>query len=110
MRALLVVLAAGSVAACTTPRPQAEPGPDKLVKDQVPVPDTIEDLKNYGMHRHFTDAGCVLLFGGGMKRGHLHGLTADELVAVGDPRARARLTELATEDDEPAVRAAAGGR
>ena len=30
------------------------------------------------MHRHFTDAGCVLLFGGGAKRGHLHGLTADE--------------------------------
>jgi hypothetical protein len=52
--------------------------PDKKVKDQVPVPDRIEDLKNYGMHRHFTDAGCVLLFGGGMKRGHLHGLTADE--------------------------------
>lgn len=52
--------------------------PDKLVKDQVPVPDRIDDLKNYGMHRHFTDAGCVLLFGGGMKKGHLHGLTADE--------------------------------
>ena len=35
--------------------------PDKKVKDQVPVPDLIEDLTNYGMHRHFTDAGCVLL-------------------------------------------------
>jgi hypothetical protein len=52
--------------------------PDKKVKDQVPVPDKIEELKNYGMHRHFTDAGCVLLFGGGVKKGHLHGLTADE--------------------------------
>jgi hypothetical protein len=52
--------------------------PDRKVKDQVPVPDKIEDLKNYGMHRHFTDAGCVLLFGGGIKRGYLHGLTADE--------------------------------
>jgi len=52
--------------------------PDKKVKDQVPVPDTIEDLKNYGMHRHFTDAGGVLLFGGGIKKGHLHGLTANE--------------------------------
>src|SRR5262245_42341653 len=31
--------------------------PDKKVKDQVPVPDVIDDLKNYGMHRHFTDAG-----------------------------------------------------
>jgi hypothetical protein len=52
--------------------------PDKKVKDQVTVPDKIEDLKNYGMHRHFTDAGCVLLFGGGIKRGHLYGKTADE--------------------------------
>jgi len=52
--------------------------PDKKVKDQVPVPDKIDDIKNYGMHRHFTDAGSVLLFGGGMKKGHLHGLTADE--------------------------------
>jgi hypothetical protein len=48
------------------------------VKDQVKVPDKIEDMKYYGMHRHFTDAGCVLLFGGGMKRGYLHGQTADE--------------------------------
>src|SRR5436190_315476 len=52
--------------------------PDNKVKDQVPVPDTIEDMKNYGMHRHFTDAGCVLMFGGGLKRGHLHGETAPE--------------------------------
>ena len=52
--------------------------PDKRVKDQVPVPDTIDEIKNYGMHRHFTDAGCVLLFGGGMKKGYLHGITADE--------------------------------
>ena len=50
----------------------------KRVKDQVKVPDKIEDMKYYGMHRHFTDAGCVLLWGGGMKRGYLHGLTADE--------------------------------
>ena len=52
--------------------------PDRKVKDQVPVPDTIEDLRNYGMHRHFTDAGCVLMFGGGVKRGHVHGVTSDE--------------------------------
>ena len=52
--------------------------PDKEVKDQVPVPDTIDDIEYYGMHRHFTDAGCVLMFGGGMKRGHVHGETADE--------------------------------
>lgn len=52
--------------------------PDKKVKDQVDVPDKIEDPKFYGMHRHFTDAGCVLLFGGGMKRGYVHGVTAEE--------------------------------
>jgi hypothetical protein len=52
--------------------------PDKTVKDQVVVPDVINELKHYGMHRHFTDAGSVLLFGGGMKRGYLHGKTADE--------------------------------
>ena len=42
------------------------------------MPDKIEDLKYYGMHRHFTDAGSVLMFGGGIKKGHLHGETADE--------------------------------
>lgn len=52
--------------------------PDKRIKDQVEVPEKVEDPKHYGMHRHFTDAGCVLLYGGGMKKGHLHGLTADE--------------------------------
>jgi hypothetical protein len=52
--------------------------PDNRVKDQVVVPDKIDDPKFYGMHRHFTDAGCVLLYGGGVKKGHLHGLTADE--------------------------------
>ncbi len=52
--------------------------PDRKVKDQVEVPTTIEAPKYYGMHRHFTDAGCVLLYGGGVKQGFLHGRTADE--------------------------------
>lgn len=52
--------------------------PDKTVQNQVEVPDTIQELKHYGMHRHFTDAGCVLMYGGGMKKGYLHGRTADE--------------------------------
>jgi hypothetical protein len=52
--------------------------PDKPVKDQVDEPAKVDDEKFYGMHRHFTDAGSVLLFGGGMKRGHLHGETAEE--------------------------------
>jgi hypothetical protein len=52
--------------------------PGNLVKDQVIVPDVMTELKHYGMHRHFTDAGCVLMFGGGVKKGYLHGKTADE--------------------------------
>src|SRR5437867_5444567 len=52
--------------------------PGKQVKDQVTVPDTVTEPKHYGMHRHFTDAGCVLLFGGGFRRGSLYGRTADE--------------------------------
>lgn len=52
--------------------------PDQKVQDQVQVPDTLTELKHYGMHRHFTDAGSVLLFGGGVKKGHLYGKTADE--------------------------------
>ncbi|MBA62383.1 MAG: hypothetical protein CMJ76_08460 [Planctomycetaceae bacterium] len=38
----------------------------------------IEQPQFYGMHRHFTGAGSVLMFGGGIKGGHLHGVTADE--------------------------------
>ncbi|MSV28462.1 MAG: DUF1501 domain-containing protein [Bryobacterales bacterium] len=52
--------------------------PDKVVKDQVIVPDLIQQPKHYGMHRHFTDAGSVLLFGGGFRKGYLYGKTADE--------------------------------
>ncbi|MEX0703207.1 MAG: DUF1501 domain-containing protein [Planctomycetales bacterium] len=52
--------------------------PEEKVKDQVEVPPKIEELKHYGMHRHFTGAGSVLLFGGGMKRGFVYGETADE--------------------------------
>ena len=52
--------------------------PGNKVRDQVHVPEKINELKHYGMHRHFTDAGSVLMFGGGIKKGHLHGVTADE--------------------------------
>ena len=48
------------------------------VRTQARVPDKIEVPLHYGMHRHFTEAGSVLLFGGGVKRGHVHGETADE--------------------------------
>jgi hypothetical protein len=52
--------------------------PDQKVQDQVAVPDTLTELKHYGMHRHFTDAGSILMFGGGVKKGFLYGKTADE--------------------------------
>jgi hypothetical protein len=52
--------------------------PGKEVKDQVKQPEQMTSLQHYGMHRHFTEAGSVLLFGGGFKRGYLHGETANE--------------------------------
>ena len=52
--------------------------PEKPVKDQVTVPDKLMEIKHYGMHRHFTEAGSVLMAGGGTKRGYLYGKTADE--------------------------------
>jgi hypothetical protein len=53
--------------------------PDKRVKDQVrQQPDKMTAPRHYGMHRHFTEAGSVLLIGGGMKRGFLYGETADD--------------------------------
>jgi hypothetical protein len=51
---------------------------DKPVKNQVNQPDIMTEPKHYGMHRHFTGAGCVVMFGGGVKKGFLYGKTADE--------------------------------
>lgn len=48
------------------------------VKDQAQTPAVMSEPKHYGMHRHFTAAGSVLLFGGGIQRGLLYGRTADE--------------------------------
>lgn len=49
--------------------------------------DVITEEKHYGLHRHFTGGTSVAMFGGGVKRGHLYGKTADErpLVAVENP-------------------------
>lgn len=52
--------------------------PGQKVKDQVHVPDVIEDEKFYGMHRHFTDGSSILMWGGGIKKGLVYGKTADE--------------------------------
>jgi hypothetical protein len=52
--------------------------PGKEVKEQVKQPDIITEPKHYGMHRHFTEAGSLVVFGGGFKRGFLYGETAPE--------------------------------
>jgi arylsulfatase A-like enzyme len=52
--------------------------PENPVKNQVTVPDVMTEPKHYGMHRHFTEASSVLLFGGGIAKGRVHGVTAPE--------------------------------
>jgi hypothetical protein len=50
----------------------------KEVKDQSKTPAVMSLPKHYGMHRHFTGAGSVVLFGGGVKKGFVYGKTAEE--------------------------------
>jgi hypothetical protein len=51
----------------------------KEVKDQaINIPDVMTEPRHYGMHRHFTGAGSILMFGGGIKKGVVYGKTADE--------------------------------
>ena len=51
----------------------------KEVKDQaINIPDVISEPRHYGMHRHFTAAGSILMFGGSIKKGFVYGKTADE--------------------------------
>lgn len=62
--------------------------PGSEAKDQARVKsDTLENMTHYGLHRHFTGGSSVVMFGGGVRKGHVHGATADErpLVAVKDP-------------------------
>ena len=40
--------------------------------------DNLTEMKQYGLHRHFTGGTSVLMFGGGIKRGFHYGKTADE--------------------------------
>jgi uncharacterized protein (DUF1501 family) len=49
----------------------------KEVKDQATTPAVMQEPKHYGMHRHFTAAGSVVLFGGGIKKGTVYGKTAE---------------------------------
>ncbi len=49
--------------------------------------DVMRKPVHYGLHRHFTGSGSVLMFGGGIKRGFLYGETAPErpLVVTKNP-------------------------
>ncbi|MBT7405185.1 MAG: DUF1501 domain-containing protein [Opitutae bacterium] len=47
----------------------------------------LNEMKQYGLHRHFTGGTSVAMFGGGVKKGFTYGKTADErpLMAVENP-------------------------
>ena len=49
--------------------------------------DVLKEKVHYGLHRHFTGSGSVLMFGGGVRKGFLYGETAPErpLVTVKNP-------------------------
>jgi hypothetical protein len=44
--------------------------------------DRMAEMKQYGLHRHFTGGSSVLMFGGGIRRGLLYGRTAEERPCV----------------------------
>lgn len=53
--------------------------PGSTATDQATSPTKIiQEMKHYGQHRHFTGGSSVLMFGGGVKKGHLYGETAAE--------------------------------
>ena len=53
--------------------------PGSTAKDQsLAKTDVMKEMKQYGLHRHFTGASSVLLFGGGIKKGVLYGESAPE--------------------------------
>lgn len=62
--------------------------PGSAAKDQSRAKtDVIKEMKHYGLHRHFTGGSPIVMFGGGMKQGHLYGETAPErpCVAIKNP-------------------------
>lgn len=50
----------------------------KAVDQSRAKTDVMKQLVHYGLHRHFTGSGSVLMFGGGMKKAFLYGETAPE--------------------------------
>jgi uncharacterized protein (DUF1501 family) len=62
--------------------------PGSKAKDQSNAKsEVLLEPKHYGLHRHFTGGSSVVMFGGGMKRGYLHGATAEErpLITITQP-------------------------
>ena len=62
--------------------------PGSNANDQTTDPvEALKEMKHYGQHRHFTGSSCVVMWGGGVKRGHLYGASAVErpFVAVENP-------------------------
>jgi hypothetical protein len=62
--------------------------PGSNAKDQSrAVTDFLKEPIHYGLHRHFTGASSVLMFGGGVKKGLLYGASAPErpCVAIENP-------------------------
>ena len=62
--------------------------PGSTARDQSRArSETLQEMKHYGLHRHFTGGTSVVMFGGGMKKGFVYGKTADErpLIAVENP-------------------------
>ena len=57
--------------------------PGSSARDQSRAPaDVMQEMRHYGLHRHFTLNGSVLLFGGGIGKGRVYGETADERPCV----------------------------
>ncbi len=53
--------------------------PGSTARDQSRAKtDVLKEPIHYGLHRHFTGSSSVLMFGGGVPRGYLHGETAVE--------------------------------
>ena len=53
--------------------------PGSTARDQSRAKaDVMSEMKQYGLHRHFTGGSSVLMFGGGIGKGNLYGKTADQ--------------------------------
>jgi arylsulfatase A-like enzyme len=62
--------------------------PGSTARDQSRAKtEKLQEMKHYGLHRHFTGGTSVMMWGGGVKKGFVYGKTADErpLMAVENP-------------------------